>query len=436
MNPEQEAPTRSTFACRDYLAKVGKLPSGVTGLEPHVIAMRSLGASASQIKFYLRKHMGRDVSSEAGAMIEAVCEARPLPKPRPPSPIRLVNAAAVEPKTIKYIWQDRLARGMHTVIAGVGGQGKSQVAYAVIAAITTGGKWPDGEGYAPKGRCVILSAEEGKHDMIVPRLIAAGADLSMVEILTSVQDGGKERKFSLQNDLAALKTVCKQIGDVVLIDIDPVSSYMGGDLDTHRNSAVRTVLDPLTQLAEDLNCCVLSITHFNKNASAKAVNRVMESAAFVNAPRASFAVLPDDEDESKRLLLCLKTNMGKQPLGLRFYVEAAPGGFDKEAQKEIMAPRVVWDGLTDKTADEVTAAEQGKGTPKLDEAIAWLENELMTADVHLAADMTARAVKRGIATQTLRRAREKLNVRAYQQPGKSPPVWLWSLTPADDFDFG
>lgn len=380
MNPEQEAPTRSTFACRDYLAKVGKLPSGVTGLEPHVIAMRSLGASASQIKFYLRKHMGRDVSAEAGAMIEAVCEARPLPKPRPPSPIRLVNAAAVEPKTIKYIWQE--------------------------------------------------------HDMIVPRLIAAGADLSMVEILTSVQDGGKERKFSLQNDLAALKTVCKQIGDVVLIDIDPVSSYMGGDLDTHRNSAVRTVLDPLTQLAEDLNCCVLSITHFNKNASAKAVNRVMESAAFVNAPRASFAVLPDDEDESKRLLLCLKTNMGKQPLGLRFYVEAAPGGFDKEAQKEIMAPRVVWDGLTDKTADEVTAAEQGKGTPKLDEAIAWLENELMTADVHLAADMTARAVKRGIATQTLRRAREKLNVRAYQQPGKSPPVWLWSLTPADDFDFG
>jgi len=66
-----------------------------------------------------------------------------------------------------------LAIGKHTCIAGEPGTGKSQLAVAIIAAITTGGEWPCGEGRAPLGNVIILSAEDGAADTIVPRLIAA-----------------------------------------------------------------------------------------------------------------------------------------------------------------------------------------------------------------------------------------------------------------------
>ena len=346
--------------------------------------------------------------------------------------LQVLNAATIEPESIDFIWENRLARGMHTAIAGVGGKGKSQLAYAIIAAITTGGPWPDKIGNAPKGRCIVLSAEEGKKDMIVPRLTAAGADLSMVEIVSAVvDDTGKERKFNLQQDLDALKALCLKFGDVVLISIDPVSSYMGGDLDTHRNSAVRTVLDPITKCAEDIGCAILSITHFNKNTSQKAVNRVMEFAAFTNAPRAAFCVLEDPDDPvAHRLFLLLKTNMGEEPPGLRFHVEAAFGGFDKKKGVKISAPRIVWDEIVSMTADEATEAlnKKEQHAPRLDEAVMFLQRELKDGPKPVT-DVKGLAEDVFIAQATLKRARNVLGVRALPLKGSIPPVWEYVLPP-------
>ena len=41
------------------------------------------------------------------------------------------------------------------------GTGKSQLTIAVVAPVTTGGEWPCGEGQAPLGNVIILSAEDG-----------------------------------------------------------------------------------------------------------------------------------------------------------------------------------------------------------------------------------------------------------------------------------
>jgi putative DNA primase/helicase len=74
---------------------------------------------------------------------------------------------------------------------------------------------------------IILNAEDGADDTVVPRLIAAGADLNRVHIVSAVlQEGGRGRRtFNLQADLALLEQKIAEIGDVVLVIIDPVSSY-------------------------------------------------------------------------------------------------------------------------------------------------------------------------------------------------------------------
>ena len=168
-------------------------------------------------------------------------------------------AADIEPEAVLWLWNGRLARGKHTCIAGEPGTGKSQASISIIAAVTTAGAWPCGEGAAPScGNVIILSAEDGEADTIVPRLVAAGADLKKVHLFSALrkEDGAGSRSFDLQQDLHHLERQIEIIGAVGLIVIDPISSYLGR-VDSHKNAEVRGVLEPIGELAERLAwpCC-------------------------------------------------------------------------------------------------------------------------------------------------------------------------------------
>src|SRR6516225_9389976 len=95
-------------------------------------------------------------------------------------------AADVTPQPVEWLWPGRVALGKLTLIAGEAGLGKSQLSVAMVAAVTTGGPWPCGEGQAPLGSAIVLSAEDGAADTIVPRLLAAGADLTRVHLVSAV----------------------------------------------------------------------------------------------------------------------------------------------------------------------------------------------------------------------------------------------------------
>src|SRR5438309_1411707 len=59
--------------------------------------------------------------------------------------------------------------------------------FDLAAAVSTGGPWPDEEKRVMKPRGVmILSAEDNVNNTIVPRLMAAGADLDRCIVLDSV----------------------------------------------------------------------------------------------------------------------------------------------------------------------------------------------------------------------------------------------------------
>src|SRR5262245_51576943 len=95
------------------------------------------------------------------------------PTPQSP-PAHLISrcAADIIPKPTDFLWQGRIARGKHTAIAGEPGDGKSQLSVCVAATVSKGGEWPCGEGRAPVGSVIILNAEDGADDTVVPRLIA------------------------------------------------------------------------------------------------------------------------------------------------------------------------------------------------------------------------------------------------------------------------
>jgi putative DNA primase/helicase len=199
----------------------------------------------------------------------------------------------------------------------------------------------------------------------VPRLIAAGADLRRVHIVSAVlQEGGQGRRtFNLQADLALLERKIAEIGDVALVIIDPISSYMG-KADSHKNSEVRGALEPASEMAERVRVAILSITHFSKSGAggnSKALHRFIGSIAFVGAPRAAFAVIEDAENEGRMLVLHAKNNMAAKPQGLAYRLEQRLVGDPGDC---IVASHVVFDSApVSVSADEAlrATADAGKG---------------------------------------------------------------------------
>jgi hypothetical protein len=370
--------------------------------------------------------------------------------------LAMIRLDTVTPRNVDFIWPGRLAKGKHTAFAGEGGIGKSQITIDMVARITNGSAWPDmkeirAAGWpkslerAPQGHCIILSAEDDTADTILPRLIAAGGNPKFVHVLDAVKiDSGGERKFSLQDDLAKLRAFCIKLEKdsgvpVVLIVIDPASSYMGGAIDASKNTAVRSVLDPITKLAQDLQCAVVSITHFRKGTSAKAVDKVMDSVAFVNAPRCALGAYLDPSevgdfnneggDVRSYVFVPMKTNLpGARPAGLSYRIDEVIGGeglTDARDGSPIKTSKIVWQGKTDLTADEISRIENDRGTPKLNEAMRFTR-EALPEDVPVpVAEVTEAADAAGIMPATFKRARQRLKVKALPptEPG-GPRSWV------------
>ena len=347
----------------------------------------------------------------------------------PPSGDALICRCASEiaPERVDWLWPGRIARGKHTCFAGEPGTGKSQLATDIEARITMGAEWPCGEGRAPQGSIIILSAEDGEADTIVPRLLAAGADLGRVHIISAVriEDKGR-RSFNLRADLDLLERKIIDLGDVGLIRIDPISAYLG-KTDSHNNAEVRGVLEPIGEMAERMRIAILSITHFSKTGAAtttKALHRFIGSIAFVGAPRAAFAVIEDSSDTERRLLLHAKNNLAAPPQGLAFRLKQTIVG---DLGKGIVASRVEWEQEpVTVTADEALAAEAAGAadTSSGVEAENFLQELLAEGPVpakQVRADVEAAA----LSWSTVKRAKARLGIKA-EKDGMDGG-WSWSL---------
>jgi putative DNA primase/helicase len=340
--------------------------------------------------------------------------------------------ADIQPEKIKWLWPGRIAIGKQTLIGGEPGLGKSQITAALAATVTTGGPWPCDEGRAPRGSVLILSAED---DAIRPRLDAAGADVAAVHLISAVRqgDGKGRRTFNLQEDLALLEAAIKRIGNVRLVIIDPVSSYLG-KTDSHKNADVRGTLEPLGEMASRLRVAVVSVTHFSKGAGQSAINSFIGSIAFVAAARAAFIVTrdPDGDDPARRLFVQAKNNLAVDAGGLAFRVE------QRLVDKDIVASAITWDNeRIARTADEILSANrEGGEKPERIEAEEFLRDAL-SGGPRPSTEIEAEAKGAGISWRTVRRAQKALGIKPYRKAemgdglGKSGR-WYCSLPTSDE----
>jgi AAA domain-containing protein len=239
--------------------------------------------------------------------------------------VRLRCMSEIAPEPVNWLRPGRLAAGKVALLFGEPGIGKSQISLEIAARISTGAEWPDG-GNAQLGDVVILSSEDGLADTVRPRLDAAGADVSRIHVVETFRnETGAARTFNLAADLDALeREIGGTKGNVRLVIIDPVTSYMGR-IDSHRTTDVRGVLEPLAAFAERLGVAVLGISHPPKSTPARAMNAVTGSGAYVAFARSVFLVVAEP-DTDRRLLLPVKNSLAGHPAGLGFDLDERDPG--------------------------------------------------------------------------------------------------------------
>jgi putative DNA primase/helicase len=362
------------------------------------------------------------------AVVEAV---KPRPEPRA---LAMLRASDIELKAVEWLWPGKFALGKITLIAGEPGLGKSQLTAALAATVTTGGRWPTSDQRSPRGCVVMFSAEDDASDTIAPRLLAAGADLKRIQIVSAVHGGDKtpgRRSFNFQTDLDLLEKAMQDLGDVRLVVIDPITSYLGKGVDSHKNAEVRSVLEPVAELAARYSAAFVGITHFSKGGGSSAINRFIGSIAFIAAARAAFVVTndPDSDIPGRRLFLPVKNNLAPKGDGLSFQIE------QHMIAGEICASMVEWGGdVVTKTADEILSAGAEDDRPQRTEAADLLRASLADGPKP-SKEVEAEAKDAGISWRTIKRAKKELGILAEPRPikrtnsGDGPPVnrWYWSL---------
>lgn len=338
------------------------------------------------------------------------------------------RVADIEAKPINWLWPDRIARGKVSMIAGNPGLGKSQITASMAATVSTGGAWPVDRTSCEPGNVVILSAEDDPADTIRPRLEAAGADLDRCFVIDAViestrADGNEcPRSFNLQTDLARLGTMLESIGGAALIVIDPITAYLGG-VDSHKNAEVRALLSPLSDLAGQYTAAVVCVSHLNKSAGGEALLRVMGSVGFVAAARAAFVVAKDPDNDTRRLFLPLKNNIGNDTSGLAFTVQPAQ---INSAAGEIDTSCVVWEAesvlVSADSALSQSLDQEERGD--LDEAKDFLRGILADGPVS-SKQVRADVEGAGHAWRTIRRAQKALGIEAVKEGMEGG--WVWRL---------
>ena len=327
----------------------------------------------------------------------------------------------IEPKPVNWLWEDYIAKGTFTLITGEPDLGKSQTTLSLTSIVTTGGIWPVGGKQSEMGNVILISAEDSPEHTIRTRLEANGANLNKVHLLDGIRksDSNPDCKlFNLNSNLNELETMINEIKEVSMIVVDPLSAYLSG-IDSYKNTDVRSILAPLSKLAEKYDIAIVGVEHPPKSSNGRAMNQVGGSIAFVAASRSAYLVSKDPEDEERRLFLKIKNNLSNYSGGISFTVES------HKLTNGIEISKVVWgDEPVKITADEVLAYyNQTEFQHKKESRKNWVKEELADGPKN-AAEVKKKALNQGMTEKEFRNAKKNAGVSS----DKTDFVGGWDLS--------
>jgi AAA domain-containing protein len=310
---------------------------------------------------------------------------------------RAVVMSKVRP--MRWLWSRRIPVGSPSIIVGEEGVGKGTLAAWIIARATRGEL--DGELRGKPVRVLIIGDEDGFEPIWVPRVEAAGGDLSMLRTLDDGEhlDDLRQRSDDLGEAVAR--------DDVGLVVLDQLLDHVSGGSDgqgVYNPKNVRQALMPLRRVAGERGIAALGLLHPIKGNVTSFRQLMAGSHQFNAVSRSSLLLGVDPKDDQRRVLVRGKGNHSAAPMSFEFRPIAASLELNGHAFE---MPHVTDEVEGWRTMKDLIE-EAGSGTPVRDD-LADRIAVVLTGQAQTVAAIAA-VVGRGPKDGSVRRALNELAI--------------------------
>lgn len=291
--------------------------------------------------------------------------------------------STVKMKSIQWLEKPLWQKSAFQLLAGPKGSGKGTYLASLASRISHTGQ-----------NVVFVSSEDSAEIDLVPRLVAAGADLERCHDIVET--------IHLPDDLLALQRLGQRMQPLGMFVIDPVANHIG-DRDSNADVQIRDAIGQLNGLANDLGCLLIGVRHPGKDRSRGALASILGSTAWVDVPRAVVFIARDDQDRAVRHIQVVAGNRAPDSKAQHFRI--VPHKLD---ELEEPVTRCIDLGQSEKDVDELLALAI-KEPSKTDKAKSILLDILEERGDQNSDILDAEVAKKvGLAARTIRNVRVEL----------------------------
>lgn len=341
-------------------------------------------------------------------------------------------AAKIRPAKVEWLLDNWVPKNEVTLLGGREGIGKSTIAVDWAAKATRGELTG-----APMNVAYVVT-EDSKEHTVVPRLIAAGADLRRVMFpKVRIPDPETGETFygglDLPGDYPILKQFIQQ-ANVGLVILDAAKSVMSSKLKGNDDLDIRRFLEPMSTLAQDTESTFVCLVHFSaKKGSADTGNLIMGSSAWQQVARSVVAVA-QDKDAGTVKAWNSKANLAPRTLTMEAQIVSETVHYD--GQPDITSSRVNWLGECAEDGSDLLNPDGDQAADDADEVKMVLLDYLESHGGEAPAGDCLKACRAaGLSDQTVKNRRRKLGVQSRRATGGNGFVWAIDLG-TDTTDLG
>ncbi len=247
--------------------------------------------------------------------------------------------ADVPIQSVAWLVPQLLPLGEVSLLGADGGTGKG-IWQAQLIAYVTAGKT---SGFFPlppqqTGKVLLLAGEDDPGKVLKARLLAAGADMNRVLVLTADDYFGKTGQPLTLKD-QALADFAAKAGPLLLI-VDPLQSFLPAGVEMASRNQMRSILLPLKAIAAAQQCAVLLVMHSNKKQGVSDRKRLADSSDIWDMAR-SVLMMGRSNSDGKIYLSHEKSSYSRPQQTVLLHIE------DVELDG-VRTAQAVFDGYTDK----------------------------------------------------------------------------------------